>query len=76
MKGRLQLFSPHPLQFYVYFGYFTLLAVAYLLAAIVVGIQHSRHKQPAEQAVSKELCPLPADTQAQEKSPEAGAVRT
>ncbi|NXN30181.1 S19A1 protein, partial [Nycticryphes semicollaris] len=33
--------SVHP-QFYVYFGYFTLLAVVYLLAAICVGIQHSR----------------------------------
>ncbi|NXK24190.1 S19A1 protein, partial [Arenaria interpres] len=33
--------SVHP-QFYVYFGYFTLLAVVYLLAAIWVGIQHSR----------------------------------
>ncbi|NXP05423.1 S19A1 protein, partial [Thinocorus orbignyianus] len=32
--------SVHP-QFYVYFGYFTLLAVVYLLAAIRVGIQHS-----------------------------------
>ncbi|NWS88770.1 S19A1 protein, partial [Toxostoma redivivum] len=29
-------------QFYVYFGYFTLLAVVYLLAAIGVGVQHSR----------------------------------
>ncbi|NWH74347.1 S19A1 protein, partial [Piaya cayana] len=34
--------SVHP-QFYVYFGYFTLLAVVYLLAAVGVGIQHSRH---------------------------------
>ncbi|NXA43434.1 S19A1 protein, partial [Eudromia elegans] len=33
--------SVHP-QFYVYFGYFALLAVAYLLAAIGVGIRHSR----------------------------------
>ncbi|NXU06917.1 S19A1 protein, partial [Buphagus erythrorhynchus] len=32
--------SVHP-QFYVYFGYFTLLAVVYLLAAIGVGVQHS-----------------------------------
>ncbi|NXH55160.1 S19A1 protein, partial [Rhabdornis inornatus] len=32
--------SVHP-QFYVYFGYFTLLAVVYLMAAIGVGVQHS-----------------------------------
>ncbi|NWY41636.1 S19A1 protein, partial [Sylvia atricapilla] len=32
--------SVHP-QFYVYFGYFTLLAVVYLLAAVRVGVQHS-----------------------------------
>ncbi|NXC87747.1 S19A1 protein, partial [Cercotrichas coryphoeus] len=38
-KGGLGL-SVHP-QFYVYFGYFTLLAVVYLLAAIAVGVQHS-----------------------------------
>ncbi|NXJ99844.1 S19A1 protein, partial [Corythaixoides concolor] len=33
--------SVHP-QFYVYFSYFTLLAVVYLLAAVGVGIRHSR----------------------------------
>ncbi|NWY65608.1 S19A1 protein, partial [Erithacus rubecula] len=38
-KGGLGL-SVHP-QFYVYFGYFTLLAVVYLLAAIGVGVRHS-----------------------------------
>ncbi|NWS46872.1 S19A1 protein, partial [Probosciger aterrimus] len=32
--------SVHP-QFYVYFGYFTLLAVTYLLAAVGVGIRYS-----------------------------------
>ncbi|KFQ93894.1 Folate transporter 1, partial [Nipponia nippon] len=35
--------SVHP-QFYVYFGYFTLLAVVYLLAAVSVGIRHIRCK--------------------------------
>ncbi|KAM8806612.1 reduced folate transporter [Eudromia elegans] len=60
--------SVHP-QFYVYFGYFTLLAVAYLLAAIGVGIRHSRREQPAEQA--------PADgPEKKEKSPEASAGQT
>ncbi|NWW46820.1 S19A1 protein, partial [Pedionomus torquatus] len=38
---RVLALSVHP-QFYVYFGYFTLLAVVYLLAAVYVGIQHSR----------------------------------
>ncbi|NXE56650.1 S19A1 protein, partial [Casuarius casuarius] len=66
--------SVHP-QFYVYFGYFALLAVAYLLAAVGVGIQHSRHKQPAELAFAKELCQPAADVLATEKSPEAGTVQ-
>uniref|UniRef100_A0A8C3JUS6 Solute carrier family 19 member 1 n=1 Tax=Calidris pygmaea TaxID=425635 RepID=A0A8C3JUS6_9CHAR len=66
--------SVHP-QFYVYFGYFTLLAVVYLLAAIWVGIQHSRRKQPAELALAKEPCQLPEEVPVQEKSLEAGAVR-
>ncbi|XP_054686345.1 reduced folate transporter [Grus americana] len=66
--------SVHP-QFYVYFGYFTLLAVVYLLAAVGVGIRHSRQKQLAELALAKEPCQLPAEAPAQEKSPEAGTVR-
>ncbi|KAK2526198.1 Slc19a1 [Columba guinea] len=66
--------SVHP-QFYVYFGYFTLMAVLYLLAAIGVGIRHRRHEQPVELAVDKEPCQLPAEMPAQEKSPEADAVR-
>ncbi|KAM6396580.1 reduced folate transporter [Pluvialis apricaria] len=66
--------SVHP-QFYVYFGYFTLLAVVYLLAAVSVGIRHSRRKQPTELALAKEPCQLPAEVPAQEKSLEAGAVR-
>ncbi|XP_035426137.1 reduced folate transporter isoform X2 [Cygnus atratus] len=57
--------SVHP-QFYVYFGYFTLLAAAYLIVAIGVGIQHSRHAQPPE--------PVPATAPVQEKSPEADAT--
>lgn len=63
------------MQFYVYFGFFTLLAVAYLLAAISVGIRHSRRKQQAELALAKELCQLPVEIPAQEKSPELGTVR-
>ncbi|OPJ90252.1 folate transporter 1 [Patagioenas fasciata monilis] len=66
--------SVHP-QFYVYFGYFTLMAVLYLLAAIGVGIRHRRREQPVELAVAKEPCQLPAEMPAQEKSPEADAVR-
>ncbi|KAM6332490.1 reduced folate transporter [Podargus strigoides] len=66
--------SVHP-QFYVYFGYFTLLAVVYLLAALSVGIRHNRRKQPAELAVARELCQLPNDVPVEEKSLEAGAVR-
>ncbi|NXI64145.1 S19A1 protein, partial [Anseranas semipalmata] len=54
--------SVHP-QFYVYFGYFTLLAVVYLLLAIGVGVRHSRRAQPPE--------PAPAE----EKSPEAGVTQ-
>ncbi|XP_069716950.1 reduced folate transporter [Phaenicophaeus curvirostris] len=65
--------SVHP-QFYVYFGYFTLLAVVYLLAAVGVGIRHSRQKQPAELALAKESCQLPAEVPVQEKSPQAAAV--
>lgn len=67
--------SPPLLQFYVYFGYFTLLAVVYLLAAVSVGIQHSRRKQPVELALGKEPCQLPAEVPVQEKSLEAGAVQ-
>ncbi|XP_009704088.1 PREDICTED: folate transporter 1 [Cariama cristata] len=63
--------SVHP-QFYVYFGYFTLLAVVYLLSAVCVG--PARRKQPAELALAKEPCQLPAEVLAQEKSPEADAV--
>ncbi|XP_026708522.1 folate transporter 1 isoform X1 [Athene cunicularia] len=65
--------SVHP-QFYVYFGYFTLLAVVYLLLAVGVGIRYSRRKQAAELALAKELCQLPAEVPAQ-KSTEAGAVQ-
>uniref|UniRef100_A0A8C9N1W4 Solute carrier family 19 member 1 n=1 Tax=Serinus canaria TaxID=9135 RepID=A0A8C9N1W4_SERCA len=65
--------SVHP-QFYVYFGYFTLLAVVYLLAAIRVGVQHSHRRQPVELALAKEPCQLPVEISAQEKSPEAGTV--
>ncbi|XP_074766321.1 reduced folate transporter isoform X1 [Athene noctua] len=65
--------SVHP-QFYVYFGYFTLLAVVYLLLAVGVGIRYNRRKQAAELALAKELCQLPAEVPAQ-KSPEAGAVQ-
>ncbi|XP_052648529.1 reduced folate transporter [Harpia harpyja] len=65
--------SVHP-QFYVYFGYFTLLAVVYLVAAICVGIQHSRHKQLAEPALPKEPCQLVTEVPAQEKSLKAGAM--
>ena len=77
-EGGLQVSLSPPrllLQFYVYFGYFTLLAVVYLLAAIGVGIRHSHHEQPAELALAKEPCQLPAEVPAQEKSPEAGATR-
>ncbi|XP_065494378.1 reduced folate transporter [Caloenas nicobarica] len=66
--------SVHP-QFYVYFGYFILLAVLYLLAAIGVGIQHSRREQPVELAAAKEPCQLPAEMPAQEKSLEADTVQ-
>lgn len=67
---------PSPLlQFYVYFGYFTLLAVVYLLAAISVGVRHSRRRQPVELALAKEPCQLPVEIPAQEKSPEVGTVR-
>ncbi|KAF2979964.1 hypothetical protein EK904_002795 [Melospiza melodia maxima] len=61
--------------FYVYFGYFTLLAVVYLLAAIRVGVQHSHRRQPVELALAKEPCQLPVEIPAQEKSPEAGTVQ-
>ncbi|XP_068263371.1 reduced folate transporter [Nyctibius grandis] len=64
----------HP-QFYVYFGYFTLLAVVYLLAGIGVAIRHSRREQPAELALAREPCQLPAEVPGQEKSTEAGTVR-
>ncbi|XP_061235267.1 reduced folate transporter [Neopsephotus bourkii] len=67
--------SVHP-QFYVYFGYFTLLAVTYLLAAVGVGIRYSRHKQPGELVLAKEPCQVPAEVPpAQEQRLDAGAVR-
>ncbi|KAM6421245.1 reduced folate transporter [Rhynochetos jubatus] len=66
--------SVHP-QFYVYFGYFTLLAVVYLLAAISVGVRHNHRKQPVELALAKEPCQLPGEVLGQEKSLETGAVR-
>ncbi|XP_032921062.1 reduced folate transporter isoform X2 [Catharus ustulatus] len=62
-------------QFYVYFGYFTLLAVVYLLAAIRVGVQHSHRRQSVELALAKEPCQPTVETPAQEKSPEAGTVQ-
>ncbi|XP_010565293.1 reduced folate transporter [Haliaeetus albicilla] len=65
--------SVHP-QFYVYFGYFTLLAVVYLVAAVCVGIWHSRHKQLAEPALPKEPCQLLTEVPAQEKSLKASTV--
>ncbi|XP_049663008.1 reduced folate transporter [Accipiter gentilis] len=65
--------SVHP-QFYVYFGYFTLLAVVYLVAAICVGIRHSRRKQLAEPALPKEPCQLLTEVPAQEKSLKAGTM--
>ncbi|XP_015723185.1 reduced folate transporter [Coturnix japonica] len=58
--------SVHP-QFYVYFGYFSLLALVYLLMATVVVIRHSRHAQPPEL--------IPIEGQVQEKSPEAATVQ-
>ncbi|XP_010018045.1 PREDICTED: folate transporter 1 [Nestor notabilis] len=67
--------SVHP-QFYVYFSYFTLLAVTYLLAAVGVGIRYSRHKQPGELALAKEPCQVPAEVPpAQEQRLDAGTVR-
>ncbi|XP_054065093.1 reduced folate transporter [Rissa tridactyla] len=66
--------SVHP-QFYVYFGYFTLLAVVYLLAAVSVGIKHSCRKQPAELALAKEPCQLAAEVLVQDKSLETGVVQ-
>ncbi|KAM9550277.1 reduced folate transporter [Guaruba guarouba] len=63
-------------QFFVYFGYFTLLAVTYLLAAVGVGIRYSRHKQPGELALAKEPCQAPAELPpGQEQSLDAGAMR-
>eukprot|EP00075_Anas_platyrhynchos_P028643 XP_027317896.1 folate transporter 1 [Anas platyrhynchos] len=53
--------SVHP-QFYVYFGYFMLLAAAYLMVAVAVGVRHSRRAQPPE--------PVPATAAVREKSPE------
>ncbi|XP_031460355.1 reduced folate transporter [Phasianus colchicus] len=58
--------SVHP-QFYVYFGYFSLLALIYLLMAVVVVIRHSRRAQPPEL--------IPIEGQVQEKSPEAATVQ-
>lgn len=55
------------MQFYVYFGYFSLLALVYLLMATVVVIRHSRHAQPPEL--------IPIEGQVQEKSPEAATVQ-
>ncbi|NXD17451.1 S19A1 protein, partial [Nothocercus nigrocapillus] len=66
--------SVHP-QFYVYFGYFALLAVAYLLAAIAVGIRHGSRKQPAELAMAKELPQPPAGVPEKEQSPEANTAQ-
>ncbi|NWZ27425.1 S19A1 protein, partial [Asarcornis scutulata] len=57
--------SVHP-QFYVYFGYFMLLAAAYLMVAVGVGVRHSRRAQPPE--------PVPATAAVREKSPEADAT--
>lgn len=58
--------SVHP-QFYVYFSYFSLLALVYLLMAMVVIIRHSRRAQPPEL--------IPTEGQVQEKSPEAATVQ-
>uniref|UniRef100_A0A8V0YGQ3 Solute carrier family 19 member 1 n=1 Tax=Gallus gallus TaxID=9031 RepID=A0A8V0YGQ3_CHICK len=58
--------SVHP-QFYVYFSYFSLLALVYLLMAMVVIVRHSRRAQPPEL--------IPTEGQVQEKSPEAATVQ-
>jgi len=55
------------LQFYVYFSYFSLLALVYLLMAMVVIVRHSRRAQPPEL--------IPTEGQVQEKSPEAATVQ-
>ena len=55
------------MQFYVYFSYFSLLALVYLLMAMVVIIRHSRRAQPTEL--------IPTEGQVQEKSPEAATVQ-
>uniref|UniRef100_A0A6J0TIF4 Reduced folate transporter n=1 Tax=Pogona vitticeps TaxID=103695 RepID=A0A6J0TIF4_9SAUR len=47
--------SVHP-QFYIYFGYFTLLAAVYLAASIYVAVRHHACRRPQEAVPAKELC--------------------
>ncbi|EMP29290.1 Folate transporter 1 [Chelonia mydas] len=62
--------SVHP-QFYVYFAYFTLLAVVYLGAAVCEAVRHRRGKEPA---FAKELCSPAEEAPGKERSSEPGSV--
>ncbi|CAM4539298.1 reduced folate transporter [Lepidochelys kempii] len=65
--------SVHP-QFYVYFAYFTLLAVAYLGAAVCEAVRRRRGKVPQEPAFAKELCSPAEEAPGKERSSEPGSV--
>ncbi|XP_006271340.1 reduced folate transporter [Alligator mississippiensis] len=65
--------SVHP-QFYVYFAYFTLLAVLYLTAAVYVSIQHRWCKKPQEPALAKELCKPLDEVPVKEKTSDLSSV--
>nr|XP_016849722.1 PREDICTED: folate transporter 1 [Anolis carolinensis] len=61
--------SVHP-QFYVYFGYFTLLAVVYLAASLYVAMRHNVCRKPQEAPPVEELCSPVVETLGKDKSTE------
>ncbi|XP_061465728.1 reduced folate transporter [Rhineura floridana] len=61
--------SVHP-QFYVYFGYFTLLTVVYLSASVCVAVRHNVCRKPQEAASPKELSSPIEEAQDKDRSTE------
>nr|XP_060627380.1 reduced folate transporter [Anolis sagrei ordinatus]XP_060627381.1 reduced folate transporter [Anolis sagrei ordinatus] len=61
--------SVHP-QFYVYFGYFTLLAVVYLAASLYVAMRHNVCRKPQEAPPAEELCSPVVETLGKDKNTE------
>ncbi|XP_053125387.1 reduced folate transporter isoform X2 [Hemicordylus capensis] len=65
--------SIHP-QFYIYFGYFTLLATVYLAASVYVAVRHNACRKPQEEAPpAKELLSPVEGIPVNSRNPEVAA---